>query len=84
MHKARIRALFAHVKLRLEDRYGIFLTKGLHNEIVNMIKGGKSYHIISYKKDGCVRSQHCVLVHNKWVKLVYDDDNEILVTALRM
>lgn len=75
----KLRSMFTHAKLRAWQRYGVVLTKELHEKIVNEILCGRSDLL---KRQTVSRSIYIVEVEEARYKVVYDKTRKALKTFL--
>ena len=72
-------SMFKHSERRAWQRYGIVLTRHLHNRMCNEILSGRSIFLV---KQSVSRSIHIVEVDDARYKVVYDNTRKALKTFL--
>jgi uncharacterized ferritin-like protein (DUF455 family) len=70
--------LYHHAKHRFAERYGVRLTPGLHQQIVQQIQNNESMFLTRSSNS---RSIHLIRIANKWYKVVYSRKHQTLVTT---
>lgn len=78
--RAKKQAMFQHAKTRAAERYGVLLTKSLHNEIVLQIKSGAS--IFLHAQSGSRKIHKVCISDCEWATVVYDPTRQALRTFL--
>ena len=79
MNKKKKRFQFQHAKNRFLDRHGFVLTKSVHQEMVNLIRSGKTEKV-DVQSNRVVK--HRIIYKNEVFFCIYDKSRHQIITVL--